>query len=175
MTRSYREWQRIKRMRHRGYRPDRHHSWSGHHYNSSNNFNLHHFGSSKTGRFFIALLIAVAAYLLAVNITNSLFLWLEAAAWIYFAFILYKDVFIWANRVSMADDLAFWGLRILGGFVFIFGIYMAFFTAVASIFSRGVAAMSIPIYCLLGGLILLSAFIAFRTNRRYPTVGFWNA
>jgi len=123
----------------------------------------------------MALLFAILAYFLAAKINNSLFLWLEAGAWIYFSFVLYKDVFVWANRVSMANDLALWGLRILGGLVFFVGMYIGLITLVASALITNSASASIPIFSLLAGLVLLGAFIAFRTNRRHNVVGFWNA
>jgi len=130
----------------------------------------------RINRFFTALLLAILTYFLArYFINNSLFLWLEAGAWIYFSFIIYRRAFRWANRVSMADDLAFWGLRILGGAVFIVGIYISFFTLLASAFTKNSASMSIPIFSLLAGLVLLGLFIAFRTNRRHNVVGIWGA
>ena len=146
------------------------------HHFKHHRFHGHHHGSSSLTRFFIALLVAIGTYFLATKfIANSIFLWIEAGAWIYFSFLLYKRAFRWANRVSMADDLAFWGLRILGGAVFVIGIYIAFFVGVASLLTTNSAPISIPIYILLAGLILLGLFIAFRTNRRYSVVGIWRA
>lgn len=135
-------------------------------------FRLPRFRMSK---FIKALLIAVAGFLLAYYYKNTLTLWIEAFAWIYFTFILYRKAFRWANRVSMADDLKLWGLRSLGVIVFIVGVYACFAVGVASIFTKNPAPMSIPMFTLLGGLVLLGMFIAFRTNRRHQVVGIWRA
>ena len=76
--------------------------------------------------------------------------------------------------MSAADDLAFFGLRILGGIITFVGIIL-FATTITASFTIGLAPEAIPIYCLLAGLIMLGAFIAFRTNRRHRVVGIWGA
>lgn len=126
--------------------------------------------------FLIAWILAIVTYFLAASyIGNSTLLWIETIAWIYFTWIIYRGAFRWANRVSMADDLAFWGLRILGGFVVFIGLYVGFAVLFASFFVNNSAPLAIPLGCLLFGLILLGAFIAFRTNRRHNVVGIWRA
>ncbi len=125
--------------------------------------------------FFKALVLAAATFFLAYNFNSTLTLVLEAGAWIYFAWVLYKKAFRWANRVSMADDLAFWGLRLLGIAVVFVGVYIAFFGLLAAALTPGSAPTAIPLFVLLAGLVLLGVFIAFRTNRRHHVVGVWRA
>ncbi len=130
----------------------------------------------KINRTFQALILAILTYILAVNFTNySIFLWIEAGAWLYFSFFLYKRVFKWANEVRMSDDLAFFGLRILGGVVLVIGVYVGLFVLLKSALIEGSVTYYIPIYSLLLGLIVLGTFIGFRTNRRHKVVGFWRA
>jgi hypothetical protein len=126
--------------------------------------------------FFKALILAVLTFVLAYYYPQyDLLLWIEAGAWLFFSFILFKKAFRWANRVSMSDDLSFFGLRILGGIITVVGVYVLFATLFASVLVRGSAPQSIPLYCLIAGAIFLGAFIAFRTNRRHHVVGIWNA
>ncbi len=130
----------------------------------------------KINIFFKALTIALITFVLAYYYPQyEILLWIEAGAWSYFSFILFRRAFRWTNKVSMADDLAFFGLRILGGIITIVGMYILFATLIASAIVKGSAYQSIPLYCLLTGLILLGAFIAFRTNRRHKVVGIWES
>ncbi len=130
----------------------------------------------RIGPFFVALIVAIASYVLAVKfIENSLFLWIEFFAFAYLTILIYRKPFKWANRVSMADDLSFFGLRILGGIVVVVGFYIGFAVLFASFFVKGSAPAAIPLSCLLFGLVALGVFIAFRTNRRHQVVGFWRA
>jgi len=130
----------------------------------------------RLNSFIISLLLAITTFFLAKNfIGNPLFLWLEVGAWIYFTIFVYRRAFRWANRISMADDFAFFGLRILGAMVIFVGLYIGFFILMGMFFVENSTFIAIPLICLLGGLVLLGAFIAFRTNRRYRVVGFWRA
>lgn len=130
----------------------------------------------RINSFFKSLILILISYFLAINFRgNVLFLWIEFLASVYFATIVFKGVFRWANRVSMADDLAFFGLRILGAVVAFISIYLFFAVGLASILVKNSAPESIPLYTLVAGLFFLGAFIAFRTNRRHHVVGMWNA
>jgi len=140
------------------------------------NFKMPKIKLPRINKFFVALVVAVISYFLATKfIENNYFLWIEVGACGYLAFLIYKPAFKWANRVSMADDLSFFGLRILGAVVVFVGLYFGFAVLFASIFVRNSAPVIIPIVCLLGGLIILGGFIAFRTNRRHHVVGIWRA
>lgn len=153
-------------------------NWNYHKHKNKPNFNLHmpRFKLPRINNFFMALILVVVSYFLATNfLENNLFLWLETAACFYLTFIILKPVFKWANRISMADDLSFFGLRILGGIVVFVGIYFGFSVLLASVFVRDSAPITIPLICLVLGLIFLGAFIAFRTNRRHNVVGVWRA
>jgi len=147
-----------------------------HHHRSNFNFHMPKIRLPRISQFFKALIVALLSYFLATYfLGNDIFLWLEAGAWIYFSFVFYKKAFRWANRVSMADDLSFFGLRVLGAIVTLGGIYFGFAVLFASVFVKNSAQIAIPLACLLLGLIALGAFIAFRTNRRHPVVGIWRA
>lgn len=141
-----------------------------------NKFHMPRIRVPRLNKLIIAIIIAVATYFLAVSfIGNDLFLWLYAGACIYATILIYKPAFRWANRVNMANDLSFFGLRILGGAVVLIGIYFGFAVLFASLFVRNSAPITIPLVCLLLGLIALGGFIAFRTNRRHRLVGIWRA
>jgi len=130
----------------------------------------------KTNTFVKSLIVAVITLTLAYNYPQySLLLWIEAISWVCFSYILFRRVFRWANRVSMSDDLAFFGLRILGAVITVIGVIFFFVTSLATSFSPGSAPLNIPIYSIITGLIILGAFIAFRTNRRHNVVGIWGA
>lgn len=129
----------------------------------------------KISRFFKALTFAILTFFVSSYWTNGMTLFIELIAWSYFAWVVYNKAFLWANRVSMADDLSFWGLRILGILVVIVGAYIGFFSILAAIFVKGSAPAAIPLFSFLIGLILLGAFIAFRTNRRHKVIGIWSA
>lgn len=126
--------------------------------------------------FFKSLFLALITFFLATQYPQqNILLWIEAGAWIYFSFIVYRGAFRWANNVSMGDDLAFFGLRILGGIITFVGVYLMFATMFAAMFVKGSAPTAIPIVSLIVGLILLGVFIAFRTNRRHRVVGIWGS
>jgi len=130
----------------------------------------------RINKFFKALILAIVTFFLAYKYPGyALLLWVEAGAWAYLSYVLFRRVFRWANRVSMADDLAFFGLRILGGVVTLVGGYFLFATVLASVLVRDSAPQSIPLFAIIAGLMLLGLFIAFKTNRRHHVVGVWRA
>jgi hypothetical protein len=131
----------------------------------------------RISKFFLVLIVAVASYFLAFYYPkNTLFLWIEFFAWAYLTILIYRKPFRWVNRVSMANDLTFFGLRVLGAIIDIVIIYFSLGFLFASMLVGGTPApINIPIFCLLAGLFGLSTFILFRTNRRHNVIGVWRA
>ena len=156
-----------------GYRNDYHDS---HHHSRKRDWSLPRIRLPRISRFFKALIVAILfAYLAYMMPQYSILLWVEAAAWIYFSFVLYRKAFHWANRINLGNDLAFFGLRLLGGAIVLVGFYIGFFSLLATALTPNSASQAIPIFMLLAGAMILGLFIAFRTNRRHHVVGIWQA
>ncbi len=142
--------------------------------------NVHKRGKKKfrlpiVSIFFKSLFIALASFLLAFYMPNNITLLVEAAAWIYFSFVLFRGRFLWANNIYAGNDLNFWGLGLIGFLSAFFGVIITIIFTIRAIFIDGSAIMNIPILTLSIGLIILGAFISFRTERRHQTVGVWRA
>lgn len=99
--------------------------------------------------------------------------------WIIFLLLLYLVVVgSWAlakiiDRINLASDLYCWGLRLLGGLLFIFGVVVFASSSVTLVFSE-VSAVSGNILWILGiCMMLLGVFMEFRSFRRYPMIKIW--
>ncbi|MDD3083785.1 MAG: hypothetical protein PHP82_02070 [Candidatus ainarchaeum sp.] len=80
------------------------------------------------------------------------------------------------NSFSMHSDLTNWGLRILGGLIGTFGIFSLMFSSFVSLFAFATKfnswMLNLPLLISLC-IIIIGAFMAFRSNRRYPMIGVW--
>lgn len=92
----------------------------------------------------------------------------ETISWGIFAYYLYRKTFYKINSVRLSNDLSFFGLKILGVIIILASIYIGFGLLFWMMLHPSSLYWVIPILVLLGGAFLLSAFIEFRTQRRYP-------
>lgn len=120
-------------------------------------------------------LFALVTLYLAFTFQSDILLILEFGVWSYFSFLFYKKAFRWANSASMADDLSFFGMRIVGAVCSVVSVWIGFAVFLSTLFVKNSLPIKIPFITFLAGLFFLGAFIAFRTNRRHHVVGVWRA
>jgi hypothetical protein len=133
----------------------------------------------------ISIIFVVFIILLAIEYTinASSYLWPTADIFAFFlAVLVCYRLFVWASGLPTHSDLHLFGMRILGGFIALFGFFVIFFMPgliIDSLYpNQGLASLQvgyvlppveIPItifFAILGiGLIFLGAFLAFRFMR----------
>jgi len=117
---------------------------------------------------------------LAFYLKNGIGYFIEFCAWCYLDYFIYRSAFNRVNRMHLGNDLSFFLLRAIGaisaaiGVMFVWAfLYGQLMTGLQT--GIDTTAITLPFIVLFMGLIMLSAFIAFRTNRRHRVVGIWNA
>lgn len=80
------------------------------------------------------------------------------------------------NSLNMGSDLTNWGIRILGGLIGLFGILMIMSSAMVGVFavaSNTNSWMNNLPWIISICIIIIGAFMVFRSNRRYQMIGIW--
>jgi hypothetical protein len=107
---------------------------------------------------------------LAYYIDNLYLYLIETVSWIIFAFNFYIGAFNKANEVRLSNDLYFMGMRILSAILFLISGYFFLVIILSSIRVTNSTSILIPIGVMTAGLLLLSMFMIFRTERRHAHV-----
>jgi len=126
------------------------------------------YGSNGSPSWLKTLGVGIVSYILAhiaFRIGNEFLVFLNFVSWTIFAFLLYKNIFVWINNLDMSNDLIFWGARLIFGIIGGFATIFWFTSMFANAFSKNPLLTGINI--LVFGLVVLSGFVMFRTTRRY--------
>jgi len=121
----------------------------------------------KNENIITSIVIALAISALAFYTKSNLLKWISALSWIFADYFIYRKAFQATNKLDLSNDLAFFGIRILGGIISFVGLFFGILFLVAGLVIGG-DPLSVGFGIIMLGLAVLGAFIAFRTQRRYP-------
>lgn len=116
----------------------------------------------------VSFLIVIGLGYLADNFTLPYVSGLSQISWAVFTFYLLKNVFVYVNKLNMANDLSMWVSKIISFFLALFGLFFGFILYGASEING--SSYSAGLGILFFGISILGGFMLFRANRRYGHV-----